>query len=187
MCRVVRARANLEDAIAFEIADPFQEGLRQHNPLGKVPALILEKGPPLLETTLILRTLAGGSREEMLPANPAERRWAEADIALMTGILDLGVAYRLEEMRPPEEQSQRWLLRRLRGLEAAIPLLSEAARRAAEDPDGVAAIAFAATGDWLRFRLSGTLSWEDDAPEAARILDDLLSAEDMRATDPRTA
>ncbi|MEE4208155.1 MAG: glutathione S-transferase [Parvularcula sp.] len=187
LCRVVRRRAGLEEQISFVTADPFDEAFRQHNPLGKVPALIVSGGPALFETTLIVRTLDGMGGGATLPPEGHARLQAEADIALMMGILDLGVAYRLEEMRPKEEQSPRWMERRLLGLRTALPLVQEAARRAGERPEGAAAAAFAVAGDWLRFRLAPTFPFEEDAPEAGAILDRLLEDEALTSTDPRRA
>lgn len=185
LARLVLTRSGASASVEFQAAQPFDEGFRQHNPLGKVPALKLDDGTLCLETTLIVRVLNGLGDRDLFPADPQGRRQAEADIALMMGVLDLGVAYRLESMRPDGEQSAHWQSRRLAGLEAAFPLMEQAAERAADDLDGAAALALVCTADWLSFRLSDVLAWQAACPHTDRVAKALLAQTDVAATDPR--
>lgn len=185
--RIVRELSGASGLIAFEVADPFDEGYRRINPLGKVPALILDTGPQLLETGLIARVLMQLGGTDLLPEDELARIQAEADLALIIGVLDLGVAAFLETRRPQTERSEPWLQRRLKGIETALPLVDAAARRHAGDPDGLAAAAIAVTGDWLSFRLADSIGWRAGAPAAAALADGLLAGEIFAATDPRSA
>ncbi|GGY47421.1 glutathione S-transferase N-terminal domain-containing protein [Parvularcula lutaonensis] len=187
MTRLVRSRSGAESFVAFEVADAWKESYRAVNPLGKVPALVLDNGVACLETTLICRTLMGIGGTDLLPAAQMERVQEEADVALMIGLLDLGVAFLLEDRRDPAEQSKTWQARRLRGIEAALPMVESAARRAARRPRGYGAIALVSALDWFSFRHEGRVHWREACPVATEVVDGLLREEDVAKTDPRNA
>ncbi|HEV7286859.1 MAG TPA: glutathione S-transferase N-terminal domain-containing protein, partial [Kaistia sp.] len=76
------------DIVAADTADP-NEVLRQQNPLGKIPALILEDGTVLYDSRVIveyLDHLAGGAK--IIPADASTRYPVLAAQALADGIAD---------------------------------------------------------------------------------------------------
>lgn len=91
--------------ITLSPVSPHTE-LREHNPLGKIPALITDAGETLYDSPVIceyLDALAGGGR--LWPAAPA--RWqALRRQALADGICDAAVLVRYESVARPE--SLRW-------------------------------------------------------------------------------
>ncbi|MEO1041266.1 MAG: glutathione S-transferase N-terminal domain-containing protein [Pseudomonadota bacterium] len=187
LCRIVRRRAGADDRFRFEVVGPFEDGIRALNPLGKVPALILDDGTALLETTLIVRTLNATGNNGLFADDPKERLAEEADMALALGVLDLGVAYFLESRRDEGEVSPHWQQRRRDGLAATLPAINTAATRALSKPNSVASIALAVTTDWLCFRLSDLMDWRSKAPKLLQLTDALLDEDDIAATDPRLA
>ena len=187
LTRLVRTRSGADSSIAFEPASPWDDSFRAVNPLGKVPAMVMEDGAVLAETSLIVRSLMEIGGQSLLPAEPAARRQAEADVALCLGLLDLGVAYFLESRRDASEQSGDWQKRRQEGLRLGMTSLEEAAGRAEQARDGAAALALACTADWLDFRLGDKVDWQNACPTAAAVVADMLTVEDIAATDPRLA
>lgn len=187
LCRLVRARSGADNAVAFEIAAPMDEAIRTKNPLGRVPALLLDNGTACLETTLICRTLMTIGGTDLLPQEQEARVQEEADVALGMGLLELGVAWFLESRRDAEEQSPTWQARRLRGIELSLPMLEAAGRRAAERPEGLAALAVVCVADWLSFRLGDVVDWRGACPAAAATVDRLLAVSDIAESDPRKA
>ena len=177
----------MEDQFPFEVVGPFDDGIRKLNPLAKVPALLMDDGTALLETTLIVRTLNAYGGSDLFPASPKDCLAAEADIALALGTLDLGVAYFLESRRSDGAISDHWQGRRRDGLVAALPALNDAAARALKAPEGVPAVALTITADWLCFRLSDLIDWRSKASSLLKLADQLLDDEDIAATDPRLA
>ena len=124
----------LDKEISIEKADPTDasDSLRQQNPLGKIPALIVENGTVLYDSPVILEYLdhrAGGAK--IIPAEPDARFAALTLQALCDGILDAGILLVYEaRWRPPEMAVEKWLdhqrgkvQRALDGLEAAPPQL----------------------------------------------------------------
>jgi glutathione S-transferase len=125
----------LEKDVTIEKADPTDAGdsLRRQNPLGKIPALIIEDGSVLYDSPVILEYLdhrAGGGK--ILPADINARVKALTLQALCDGILDAGILLVYEgRWRPPEMAVQKWLdhqtgkvIRALAMLEAHPPALT---------------------------------------------------------------
>jgi glutathione S-transferase len=94
----------LMDRIQIEPCDPWTEGdiLRQTNPLGKMPALVLDNGQAVYDSGVILDyfdTLLG---EPQL--FPKERRLAvQVTHALINGMMDAGILIAYERLRRPGE------------------------------------------------------------------------------------
>lgn len=83
-----------------------------HNPLGKVPVLLLDDGTAVYDSRVIAEYLDTMSPVARLIPEPsrqriAVRRWE----ALADGICDAAVAIVLERQRPARQQSKDWLAR----------------------------------------------------------------------------
>src|SRR3712207_4386431 len=100
----------LFDRIQIVDADTLnpEDSIRQQNPLGKIPALLLENGDVLYDSRVIvdyLDHLAGGGR--VIPNGP-ERFTALRDQALADGIMDAALLqvyegrFRQEDKREPK-------------------------------------------------------------------------------------
>jgi glutathione S-transferase len=103
------------------------------NPLGKIPALVLDDGTVYYDSRVILEVLdhlAGGGR--IIPREPTARFVALRLQALCDGILDAGVLLVYEgRYRPADMKVQAWVDRQagkvargLAALEAAPPALT---------------------------------------------------------------
>jgi glutathione S-transferase len=124
----------LSGRIRIETADTNNEAdsLRQQNPLGKVPTLVLEDGSTLYDSRVILEyldLLAGGGK--IIPAEPDARFAALRLQALADGMTDAQILLVYEaRWRPPEHHVKKWtdyqadkIRRGLAVLEAAPPAL----------------------------------------------------------------
>lgn len=90
------------------------ERIRQHSPLGRVPALVLDDGEVLSESAMILDYLDDrvGRERALLPAGGQPRRAALKIMALTTGAADKGRDQIYERVfRPKEKQHEEWLAR----------------------------------------------------------------------------
>jgi glutathione S-transferase len=145
-----------------DLNDPA-DSIRQQNPLGKVPALILEDGTAYYDSRVIveyLDHLAGGGR--IIPREPKARFDALRLQALCDGILDACLLLVYEgRYRPADKLVQSWVDRQegkvargLAALEAAPPKL---------DPvSDVGQIALACALGYRDLRFAGT--WRKDHP-----------------------
>ncbi len=82
------------------------ERIRAYNPLGRVPALVLDDGETLVESTMILDWLdqQAGPARALLPASGDARRKAQHVIALATGAADKGIHIVIERVFRPEDK-----------------------------------------------------------------------------------
>ena len=104
------------------------EALRRINPLGRVPALVLEDGEVVIDSAAILdhADQVVGPARALLPPSGAERRRALRLMAIATGANDKAVALASERFfRPAETRHQPWLDRLQTQLHAALSALEE--------------------------------------------------------------
>ena len=137
--------------------------IRLQNPLGKIPALILDDGTIYYDSRVILEVLdhlAGGGR--IIPREPKARFAALRLQALCDGILDASVLLVYESRyRAADQRVQVWIDRQAdkvaRGLEAL-----EAAPPALDPVPDVGQIALACVLGYRDLRFDG--SWRKDHP-----------------------
>jgi glutathione S-transferase len=104
--------------IAFEHADwsvgADFERIRQHNPLVRVPTLVLDDGEVLLDSAALLDYLDElvGPQRALLPRVGRERRTALRLMAIAMGAADKAREQVYERaFRPPERRHEPWLAR----------------------------------------------------------------------------
>ena len=100
--------------------------MRKINPLGRVPALILDDGETLIDSAAILDHLDElvGPKRALLPRQGATRRNALRTIAIATGAMDKAVAIVYERLlRPPAARHQPWVDRCQIQIKAALDVL----------------------------------------------------------------
>lgn len=124
--------------IAFEhvALSPFSQAteLRAVAPIGRMPALILDDGETLIDSTAILDALDDmvGPDRALLPPNGASRRRAQKIVAMSTAACDKAIAINYERRRPQDKVSPEWIERCRIQLNAAL-LEIEAERLALDD------------------------------------------------------
>lgn len=173
--RIAAALLGFDSEITLERADTTDpnDSLRKTNPLGKIPALIIEDGSALYDSRVILDYLderAGG--DKIVPRQGAKRLAALRLQALCDGILDASVLTVYEgRFRKPEMHEAKWLdlqagkiARALAALEAAPPPFD-----AGQAMPDVGQIALACALGYRDFRFAG--SWRSDHPRLVAWLD----------------
>jgi glutathione S-transferase len=88
--------------------------IREYNPLGRVPTLVLPGGETLFESAAILDHLdeLAGPERALLPASGRDRREALNLMAMATGAAEKGVQQLYERIfRPEEKRHQPWIER----------------------------------------------------------------------------
>ena len=157
------------DVRETDLNDPA-DSIRTQNPVGKIPALILDDGTAYYDSRVILEYLdylAGGGR--IIPREPKARFEALRLQALCDGILDASLMIVYEgRYRPAEMKVQSWVDRQadkaargLTALEAAPPVLTPM-------PD-VGQIALACVLGYRDLRFGG--EWRKNHPRLLAWLD----------------
>jgi glutathione S-transferase len=164
--KVAAACLGLTDRLRVEPADTMnpEDSIRGQNPLGKIPALILEDGSVLYDSRVIvdhLDALAGGGR--IIPRDGWRRSEVLVAQALADGIMDACLLQVYEgRFRPEAERSATWMAHQAgkvaRGLAHLEGRLSAAV---GETPD-IGEIATACMLGYLDLRFAG--AWRQDHP-----------------------
>ncbi|AKJ70021.1 glutathione S-transferase [Pandoraea thiooxydans] len=108
----------------FVLEDPWapDSHVRDANPLGKIPCLIMEDGEAMFDSRVIceyLDTLTPVGK--LIPPSGRERAEVRCWEALADGVLDATVLIRLEgKFHEPEHRSQAWLDRQRDKIETSL-------------------------------------------------------------------
>jgi glutathione S-transferase len=168
--RIVTSLLGLEDRIEFSAADTNDpnDSLREQNPLGKIPALILESGEAIFDSAVIveyLDWLAGGGK--VIPRESKARFRSLTQQAMGDGIADAAVLIRCETLwREPHQRSEKWLAYQSGKIARA---LSAFEARPPEELSDVGTIALASALGYLDLRFEG--AWRADHPGLVSWLD----------------
>jgi glutathione S-transferase len=161
--RIVLAEKKIECEMELVDVFPVDNPVNRHNPLGKIPTLLLDDGTALYDSRVIAEFLDGKSPisrliPEDLRDRVAVRRWE----ALADGVLDAGLLVRYESLRDEKERSRAWsdkqLARMKRGMNQLSAELGERPWCHGERYS-LADIAVGCCLGWLDFRKPGELDW----------------------------
>ena len=112
---------NLIETSPWITGNPVSE----HNPLGKIPVLVMEDGSKLFDSRVIveyLDTVSPVSR--LIPEGNRQRIVVKKWEALADGICDAASAAFLERKRPSMQQSRDWIERQLKKIELGIAAMA---------------------------------------------------------------
>ena len=158
--------------------------LNRENPLGKIPALVLEDGTTLFDSRVIceyLDTRHDGPR--LFPADGRERWTALRRHALADGLLDAAILCRYETfLRPEERRWTDWIDGQRAKFRRALDALEGEANDFGATVD-IGTIAAACAADYLDFR-SLDDGWRDRRPRLAAWLGGFAARPSMQATRP---
>ena len=163
--RIGASLLGLDSKIEVQAADPNDpaDTLRKQNPLGKIPALILDDGSALYDSRVILDYLdhlAGGGR--IVPRDPAARFAALRLQALCDGICDACLLIIYEgRYRPADKAVQSWVDRQAEKVARGLAALEASPPQLTPMPD-VGQIALACTLGYHDLRFAGT--WRKEYP-----------------------
>jgi glutathione S-transferase len=186
--RIVLAEKKID--YDFEIDNPWKADAKaaKLNPLGKVPALLLDDGRTLFDSRVIVGFLDNASPiARLVPAGNREgveaRRWE----ALADGVLDAGVLARLENQREAKLRSAPWIERQMGKVRAGLAAMdSELGDKAWCVGNGytLADIALGVCLGWLDFRYP-KMDWKKDQANLARAFAKLSERQSFSDTLPK--
>ena len=121
--------ALIEKAIEFEtiVENPWlpDTEIGDFNPLGKIPALVLDDGRVIHDSKVIIEYLETlNAPPALIPSSPDLRITHKQIEAIADGISDAIVLIRLEGTRPAAMQSSDWVSRQRKKIEASVAELS---------------------------------------------------------------
>ena len=187
--RIVLAEKKIECEMELVDVNPVDNPVNAHNPLGKIPALLLDDGTPLYDSRVIVEFLDGKSPisrliPEDLRDRVAVRRWE----ALADGVLDAGLLVRYESLRDKKERSKAWSDKQLARMKRGMAQMSEELAENAWCHNGKYSLADIALGcclGWLGFRKPGDVEWLTEHPVLARHYEKLMARPAFADTVPQ--
>ncbi len=155
------------EVVRADTSDP-NDPLRQQNPLGKIPVLILEDATAIFDSRVIIEYLdmrAGGNL--LIPSEPKARAKALTAAALADGILDAALLQIYEQrFRTPDAHSEKWLACQAEKIARALAVFAAAPPNGRRD---AAHIGLACALGYLDLCFNG--AWRDEHPSLVAWLD----------------
>lgn len=180
-----KALGGLVEEISLEVyADPPE--LLAVNPLGKIPALLLNDGLGLFDSPVIAAFLdahSQGQGPRLVPQSGPERWIVARAEALGDGITDLAFALRQEYLKPQDEKSPTAAARQrgqlLRSLDAIAPAL-----RTLPESTTLGHIALAVALGYIDFR-HADINWRNGRADLADWYEQMQARPSFAATAPK--
>src|SRR2546429_3654620 len=170
--RIVLAEKKIECELQPVDVSPVDNPVNAHNPLGKIPTLVLDDGTALYDSRVIVEFLDNASPiSRLIPEDVRERVAVRRWEALADGVLDAGLLVRYESLRDKRERSKDWsdkqLARMRRGCEQMWKEL-EGRPWGHGGRYSLAAIALGCCLGWLGVRPPRNVDLHAEDPGAAR-------------------
>jgi len=173
--RIAAAICSLDDRINIEIADTTNpaDSLRQQNPLGKIPSLILEDGTVLYDSAVIVDFLNSEAGGDVIIPKGKERFRVLTMQALADGMKEAAVLKVYEvRFRAPEMHNARWLETQTGKIDRGLATFEAAPPSLSDKPD-VGRIALACALGYLDLRFEG--KWRETHPRLVAWLNDFAA------------
>lgn len=172
--RIAAAMLGLSEGIEVVMTDPADanDRIRVHNPLGKIPTLVLDDGPVLYDSRVIIEYLdhrAGGGT--LIPPPCDERFRVLTQAALADGMIEAAILQVYEtRFREADKHEPKWLAYQAGKVTRALAAFE---RTTPEGPRTVADIALACALGYLDLRFAG--AWRTDHPRLVAWLADFAA------------
>ncbi len=188
--RVVLAEKRLEYQFVIEDVWAADSTISTSNPLGKVPCLIMDGSEAMFDSRVIVEYLDTLSPVgKLIPAQSRERAEVKTWEALADGVMDAGIAWRLEATwshRADTERSQAWMDRQRVKIENGI---SAMAKGLGDKPfcSGIhlslSDIAVGCALGWLGYRFP-EIDWRANHANLGKLYDKLMLRPSFADTQP---
>lgn len=186
--RIFLAEKKIDCDMELVDVQPVENPVNAHNPLGKIPTLVLDDGTTLYDSRVIVefldsvspisRLIPDGTRDRV-----AVRRWE----ALADGVLDAGILVRYEGLRDKKEQSKAWVDKQLARMHRGMMQMEadlEGRNWCHGDRYSLADIAVGCCLGWADFRKPGGLDWKAEYPAVAKHYQKLMERSAFADTVP---
>jgi glutathione S-transferase len=187
--RIVLAEKKLDCDFVVESPYGVDTKVPAHNPLGKIPVLVVDDGTTLYDSRVIAGFLDNVSPiSRLIPQDNRERIEVRRWEALADGVLDAGLLVRAETaQREENERSTAWVARQMGKVRAGIDAMEPALGDKPFCTGNSYTLADIAVGTclgWLDFRFP-EIGWREDHPNLARLIAKLNERPSFLETAPR--
>ena len=156
-----------------------------HNPLNKLPTLILDDGSALYDSRVIAEHFDEiGTGAGLIPASGDARRDVMRQTALGVGVLDLLVSWLAEHRKPVAEQDTEFNEAMALKFAAALDVLEHEAAGLASRSFDMAQAAIGAALAYADFRY-GDIAWRQTRPALTKWFEGVAARPSFKATEHR--
>jgi glutathione S-transferase len=187
--RVVAAEKRIEiEMLKVVLADPDCPVIH-HNPLGKIPVLILDDGESLFDSRVIVEYLDNRTPlARLIPQENSAKIWVRRWEALADGVCDAAILARQETARAENLRDpaviEKQMGKVMRGLTQLNAELGEN-KWCVDDTFSLADIALGCLLGWLDLRYAD-MGWRDAYPNLARHFEEMMKRSSFSETVPPT-
>ncbi|MEY3747571.1 MAG: hypothetical protein RL194_1030 [Pseudomonadota bacterium] len=188
--RVVAAEKRIEvEMVKVVLSDPDCPVIH-HNPLGKIPVLILDDGEALFDSRVIVEFLDNRTPvARLIPQDHSAKVWVRRWEALADGVCDAAIAAMQESRRAENMRDQAIIEKQMgkvhRGLRQLNAELGES-KWCVDDTFSLGDIALGCMLGWLDLRYR-ELDWREDYPNLARHFEEMMKRPSFSETAPPEA
>lgn len=186
--RIVAMEKHIDIALQEVVLGDPDSPVKQYNPLGKVPVLVLDDEEALYDSRVIVEYLDDRTPvAKLVPKVNADRiaviRWS----ALADGICDAAVSAMLETRKPEKLQSEAFIEKQLSKVTGGLEKLNKDISKKKWCVNETFSLADISVGCMLAYvglRLK-KLNWQDNYPSLAKHYNVLIKRPSFKATAPK--
>jgi glutathione S-transferase len=123
--RVVLAEKKIDFEFIIDSPTSPDSQVAQHNPLARVPVLLLDDDTAIFDSPVIVEYLDNlAPNNKLFPQPNRERIEVKRWEALGDGLLDSAVGIRMESLRPDGQRSESWMQRERTVIDASLAMMA---------------------------------------------------------------
>lgn len=186
--RIVAAEKHIDIKLEEVVLSDPDCPVKQYNPLGKVPVLVLADDESLYDSRVIAEYLDNRTPlAHLIPkdntAKSAVRRWE----ALADGVCDAAVAVMLEQRRPEDKQDDAFISRQMDKVTRGLTVLNNDLghnKWCVDDTFSLADIAVGCMLGYINLRFGGRIDLAEHYPNLERLQSVLIKRQSFIDTMP---
>lgn len=186
--RIAAAEKHIEMALEEVVLSAPDCPVKQYNPLGKVPVLVLADGDSLYDSRVIVEYLDNRTPlAHLIPQDPSAkikvRRWE----ALADGVCDAAVAVMLEQRKPAQVQDAAFIARQMDKVRLGLQTLNNDLgenKWCVNSTFSLADIAVGCMLGYVNLRFSSVVDFATDYPNLERLHTSLLKRQSFKDSLP---
>lgn len=186
--RIVLAEKKIDYDWVLDSPNAAGSSIPAHNPLARIPVLVLDDGTAVFDSPVIVEYLDNLSpNNKLFPQPNRERIEVKRWEALADGICDAAVAIRLESLRPERQRSKKWIADNRKVIDDSLAFMAqELGEKEGWCMGTHFTFADAAVGcalGYLLFRFP-EIGWQTQYPNLARLYEKLMQRPSFADTVP---
>lgn len=191
--RIVALEKHLNLTLKEVVLADADNPVHQHNPLGKVPVLVLDNDDALYDSRVIVEFLdEQAPLMKMIPQDLSLRTQVRRWEALADGVCDAAVAVMLEQRKDEAQQSQAFIERQMRKVTQGMTVLNADLHKkkwCVNETFSLADVALGATLGYVALRFKAERwngkTWQEQFPNLAKHHGVLVKRPSFKQTMPQ--